>query len=238
MSTSGERLPAHPEGTAEGQIPVSSGRLVLVRHAESTWNAEHRIQGQQDPPLSQLGRRQAAALGDRFRGRQPVALYVSDLGRARQTAEEIAAATGMVAQPVAPLREIGLGEWEGRTGAELAVASPELWARWVDNASWDLIPGGEGMVAFAHRVRLVLTDLWSRHPRGEVVCVTHGGVVQTVLAAVLGRLPEGRFPFRIQNASITALERRAGAPTLLGEAVGGPLITGVNDIAHLAVLDD
>jgi broad specificity phosphatase PhoE len=235
MSTSGEAVSTSPEGAVDGPTPVGLGRLFLVRHAQSTWNEEHRIQGQQDPPLSGLGRHQAAVLGKRFAGCRPRALYVSDLRRTRQTAQTIASATGLEAQLVPGLREIRLGEWEGRTGAELAIASPELWRLWTERADWDLIPGGEGGAAFARRVRETLTELWARHPVGDVVCVTHGGVVQTALLGVLGRLPEGTFPFKVENASISVLERRPATVTLLG-AVHGPTIAGVNDVAHLATL--
>src|SRR6266571_6575575 len=91
----------------------SPARLLLVRHGESTWNREHRIQGQLDPPLSAEGRRQAARLAHRLTGRKPHGLYTSDLRRAVETAAPIEQITGLQATKLPELREIFLGEWEG-----------------------------------------------------------------------------------------------------------------------------
>src|SRR5438874_12638863 len=88
-------------------------RLLLVRHGQSTWNREHRIQGQLDPPLSEDGRRQAELLGARLARRTFAAHFASDLKRAFETAEIIGAAVGMRPLPEPALRELSLGEWEG-----------------------------------------------------------------------------------------------------------------------------
>jgi len=87
--------------------------LLLVRHGQSTWNHEHRIQGQLDPPLSDEGRRQAARLGRRLAGRKFSGFYSSDLKRALETSRVIGEAVGIEPTPMAGLREIYLGEWEG-----------------------------------------------------------------------------------------------------------------------------
>jgi broad specificity phosphatase PhoE len=195
----------------------------LIRHGQSTWNSEHRIQGQLDPPLSDEGRRQAERVGQRIAGRHFAGFYSSDLKRAFETAQAIEAATGLQAEPMAGLREIFLGEWEGLRTDDLAQRFPEAWASWTDEPDWDLVPGGEGAALFETRVAAALDEILSRHAQGDVVVVTHGGVIQIALHRVIGRPSRGLFPFKIQNASISVIERRDGRM----------VIGGVNDTSHL-----
>jgi broad specificity phosphatase PhoE len=197
---------------------------LLVRHGESTWNAERRIQGQLDPPLTELGREQARRLAARFRSRPAAALYASDLCRASQTAEPVEQVLEMEAAPTRELREIALGDWEGKTREDLIAEFPDLWSAWAREPDWDLVPGGEGAEPFERRVRAILADLFDRHPGGDVVVVTHGGVIQTALAGVVGRRTRGVFPFVIHNASLTVLQRFGGRT----------VVTVVNDTCHLA----
>jgi broad specificity phosphatase PhoE len=201
----------------------SPARLLLVRHGQSTWNSEHRIQGQLDPPLSDEGRRQAERVGQRIAGRRFAGFYSSDLKRAFETAQAIEAATGLQAEPMAGLREIFLGEWEGLRTDDLAQRFPEAWASWTEEPDWDLVPGGEGAALFETRVTAALDEILGRHAQGDVVVVTHGGVIQIALHRVIGRPSRGLFPFKIQNASISVIERRDGRM----------VIGSVNDTSHL-----
>lgn len=187
------------------------------------WNREHRIQGQLDPPLSDEGRVQAERLGARLAAHRFVAAYTSDLKRAAETADVIGRRAGLTARPMKGLREIFLGEWEGLRTAEISERHPEAWARWVDEPDWDVVPGGEGAAAFEKRVTAALDKILERHDRGDVLVVTHGGVIQIALHRVVRRASRGLFPFKIQNASITVLEKRDGRM----------VVGGVNDIAHL-----
>lgn len=205
---------------------AARSRLLLVRHAQSTFNAEHRIQGQLDPPLSDLGRQEAELVATRFRDAEVAGFYTSPLRRTRETAAAVGRALGREPEPEPGLMEIGLGSWEGRTGAELERDEPERWKEWSTSSSWDLVPDGEGRVPFTNRVSTTLRRLWARHPEGDVVCVTHGGVVQVALHWAIGRIPEGQFPFRIENASIS----------VLGTVGGRLVIAGANDTAHLSAL--
>ncbi|HEX3507752.1 MAG TPA: histidine phosphatase family protein [Candidatus Dormibacteraeota bacterium] len=199
-----------------------------MRHGQSTWNYERRIQGQLDPPLSDEGRRQAVRLGQRLAGRTFAGLYTSDLKRAAETAQLVGQAVGLEAMPMAELREIFLGQWEGLRTEELAARFPEAWASWTDEPDWDLVPGGEGSAAFEARVSVALDRLFQRHPHGDMLAVTHGGVIQIALHHVVGRPGRGIFPFRIQNASVSVLERRNGRV----------VVSGVNDIGHLEVASE
>ena len=218
---------ARPEPPEPPELPLpprpAPARLVLVRHGQSTWNEEHRIQGQLDPPLSDLGRRQAVLLGGRLAGREFTGFYASDLKRAFETAEIIGRRVGMNPSPMAGLREVFLGRWEGLRTDEIASEFPDSWARWIKKPDWDVVPDGEGGPAFDARVHSAMDEIFARHDHGDVLVVTHGGVVQVALHRVLGRASQGLFPFRIQNASISLIEKRDGRM----------VISGVNDIAHL-----
>jgi broad specificity phosphatase PhoE len=197
--------------------------MILVRHGQSTWNREHRIQGQLDPALSDEGRRQAVLLGRRLAGRRLTGFYASDLKRAFETAEAIGAVIDLKPEPTPGLREIFLGEWEGLRTKEIAERFPDAWASWSDEPDWDLVPGGEGAAPFETRVIATLDAILERHTHGDVLVVTHGGVIQVALCRVVGRPSKGLFPFKIQNASISVIEVRDGRT----------IIAGSNDVGHL-----
>lgn len=220
MSNPGSRgTPPDPPGSR----PPPPGRFLLVRHGQSTWNDERRIQGQLDPPLSKLGHEQARRLAARLAGATLAGFYCSDLQRARATAGEIARSLRREPVEIPGLREVALGEWEGLTSAEIAQRYPVLWERWRERPSWDIVPGAEGAAAFERRVRSTLAELAARHPAGDVLVVTHGGVIQVALAEVVDGAGDGLFPFLIDNCSISTILR-------------GPrrsVITGVNDTGHL-----
>ena len=200
--------------------------MFLIRHGQSTWNSERRIQGQLDPPLSAEGRRQAELLAARLGGRTFSGLYASDLKRAFETAEVVGASVGLEPEADKGLREVYLGEWEGLTTEEIAARYPDMWAEWVEEPDWDVVPGGERAAAFDARVGAALDDIHRQHPHGNVLVVTHGGVIQVALHRIVGRASHGFFPFRIQNASISLIEERNGRS----------VIGGVNDVAHLETM--
>lgn len=143
--------------------------------------------------------------------------------RAFETAEIIGATLGLDPQAETSLREIYLGAWEGLSTDEIAERFPEAWASWVEEPDWDVVPGGEGAARFDARVGDALDGIFRRHQGGDVLVVTHGGVIQIALHRIVGRPSQGLFPFKIQNASISLIERRDGRM----------VIGGVNDIGHL-----
>ena len=221
MSDQGERAPQPDQSDA---APPARSRLFLVRHGQSTWNHSQRIQGQEDPPLSERGLAQAADMAGRLGRARFTAFYASDLQRCRQTAAPLAERLGIEPVLRADLREVMLGDWEGLTAAEIAAKYPEKWARWSREPSWDIVPNSEGSRPFEQRVSAAIDSIFAAHPEGDVVLVTHGGVIQVVLQTVVGRhSSNGLFAFRIQNCSLSKIER----------GTRGRVITLVNDTSHL-----
>jgi broad specificity phosphatase PhoE len=172
--------------------------LVLVRHGESSWNAERRLQGQLDPPLSQLGRTQAIALTPLIAHADWPAERVlcSDLGRARETAELLGLAPGRF-EPA--WREIDVGEWGGRVAAEVDAESTDL-TNWRGGPR--TAPGGESWSVFADRIATAAEALIAAGGSWLVIC--HGGCVRATCAHLVGadRLALGSPP----NASVTTFE--------------------------------
>jgi len=180
-------------------------RMLLARHGQSEWNAQGRWQGQADPPLSPLGRRQALAAADRLGTVD--AIVASDLERALTTAAIIAEALGVGPVLVEPrLRERSAGEWSGLTRDEIE----EAWPGYL--AERRRPPGFEPDASLLARTSAALADLALAHPDAELLVVTHGGVVY-VLESDAG-LPFERLP----NLSGRWLDHR-GDRVRLGDRV-------------------
>ena len=208
-------------------------RLLLIRHAQTVWNAAGRVQGQADPPLSERGHEQCEALGRRIEGCRLDALYSSDLERARLTAAAVSRATAVPVRLDAGLREVGLGRWEGASAETLKRGDPELFARWTRDASWDVVPGGEGGRAFRQRVVEAMGRVVAgRGDNQTVAVVTHIGVIRLVLSIGAGLESLGlRWPWTIDNTSLTTL---VGPPDVSAWDTPALEVVAVNDSAHLS----
>ena len=158
----------------------------LIRHGESLSNAEGRVQGRADVPLSPLGRRQAEALAGWARGLDRVAeIWSSPLERARATAAPIAAALGLEVHICAELAELHAGVFQGHFWDDLERMFPDAVARWRSGDPDYAIPGGESRSALAARGRGALEALAGR-AAGEMIVVAHGGVLTAALGLLLG----------------------------------------------------
>lgn len=152
----------------------------LIRHAESAWNALGRWQGQADPSLSPRGREQAEELATRLAADRFDALVTSDLARARETADALARATGLVPRLDPRLRERDLGAWAGLTHAEIRARWPAEYAR-VQERDLAIRPGGgESLRDVAQRSRAFFRDLAGEPPVARVAVVAHGGVIRAL----------------------------------------------------------
>ena len=169
--------------------------LLLVRHGETDWNADGRLQGQTDRPLSEFGRRQARQLADELAAEELEAIYASDLSRARETAEMVGERLGLATVLDPDLREKDWGTWEGLTAVER------------DRVEFV----GESTEAHQERILHALRRIAERHPGGRVLVVTHGGSMRRVQTAALGMaLPVvencGRWLCAWENGSFRALD--------------------------------
>jgi broad specificity phosphatase PhoE len=182
--------------------------IYYIRHGETEWNALGRLQGVQDIPLNQLGRKQSVQAGhilaDLFRrDGQSAALIgfvASPLGRARQTMELV---RGTLQLPLSAyaiddrLREIGYGEWEGSTLAEMATKDPDLFAR-RQVGKWTVSPsGGESYVSVQAR----MTD-WYRDLTADTVAVAHGGTARALMVALGFETPESAADLTIEQGAV------------------------------------
>ena len=204
-------------------------RCYLVRHAETVWNGENRIQGGSDLPLSPLGLQQAEQLGIWCASRHVRGIVTSALQRSRQTAQAIAAGNGHRVQPVIEqeLAEMHLGAWEGLTPEEVDARFENAYQQWRTRPSSVVIPGGEPLEAFRERIRRALGKVLASFGEGEYVVVSHGGVIATILADLLGSDYDTLIRrLRLDNAGVTALE--------FGREV--PHILWVNSTIHLDIL--
>ena len=163
--------------------PVSSAlvppetRFLLIRHAQSTWNAEGRWQGQANPPLSEEGRRQAARLSRELADETVDCVIASDLGRAAETAAILAGVWGLTPQLDSRLRELDVGSWTGLTRDQISRADSEALARF-ESGEPDARPGGgESRRELRRRVRAAAAQIAREHAGRQVVLVVHLGTV-------------------------------------------------------------
>lgn len=185
--------------------PPMTTRFCLMRHGETDWNAEGRIQGQIDIPLNATGASQAAAAGRSLASTSFVAAYSSDLVRARATAQAVLAGRPVLEE--AELRERHYGILQSLTLKEAKALHPEAHRR---HLAWDLhydLDGGESLAGFAMRVMTGLDALAARHVGETVLVVTHGGVLDIVYRTATGRGLAAKRDFPIPNAALNWLER-------------------------------
>ena len=190
-----------------------SRRLILVRHGITDWNREGRFQGHADPPLSDEGRSEATLLGERLAADErdrPRRIVASSLARALETAQLIGVAIGATgeAAPVHPdprLMEVGQGEWEGRTHAELAVDDADRYAAWRSHGGDDQPPGAEPIDGVLARARATLDEALAA-PDGWPLClVSHGGTLRLLARQLLGLSPRRAWALDLDNASLSVL---------------------------------
>ena len=200
--------------------------LWLVRHGETVWNREGRVQGygqgdkQGDPPLSETGRAQARRLEPRLKGTF-TAVYNSGLRRTTETAQ--LALPGVEAIPDARLRELSFGAWEGRAWAEVAQTAPDALASWYRDPYRYAPTDGEMYADLETRVQSWLETL----PKvGRVLAFTHGGPIRAVLYGLTGVPNRQAWRFELGPTSLTKL--------VLGDA--GAIVQTVGDVAHLETL--
>jgi len=183
-------------------MTLTAMRLCLVRHGETAWNAEQRMQGHKDLPLSPEGLEQAEQAGRLFVGLKAAALYSSDLQRAWQTAQPIAAALGLPITRLAALRERNYGRCEGMIRHEVAARYPDDATALRERTPDYVLSGGESLNQHRRRIEDCINALAEKHAGETVVVVTHGGVLDLIYRRATGTPIEKPRDFPIPNTGI------------------------------------
>ncbi|MBE0610720.1 MAG: histidine phosphatase family protein [Dehalococcoidia bacterium] len=201
--------------------------LHLVRHGETAFNRDGKGLGRADVPLTELGERQAQAVGAVFAGSPLVSILSSPLVRASEVAGAISAVTGVPVEIREALTEMDVGETEGLDFADMRARFPEFIQLWSGPHAVDTpLPGGESLRDVAGRLGPILAELRS-FEAGDVVLVSHNFVLKALLCALLEVPLENFRAFQMDLASITAVTLRNGRVA----------VRRLNDVCHLDALN-
>ena len=195
-------------------------KLLLARHGQSLWNEVRKFQGSTDIGLSDLGRAQAAALGQALRRFRVAAAYVSPMQRAVETAEIALAEARIPLTAMEELRELSLGDWEGCTVDEIRSREGDPYRAWLQAPLDCPPPGGEPLPDVSARVRHAIERIAATHPNGDdVLVIAHGGVISVYACHLLGCSFNHLWRLRVDNASLTVVKP--------------PRVVSLNDTSHL-----
>jgi probable phosphoglycerate mutase len=203
---------------------MDATRIIAIRHGETAWNVDTRIQGQLDVPLNETGRWQAQRLARALAAREPIdVVYTSDLLRAWETARAVSETTGAPVVTDEGLRERGFGVFQGKTFAEIEASLPEEALRWRKRDPFWAPEGGESLTVMRRRVVETLHTLASRHTGEQIVLVAHGGVMDLLYRAATGQELQAPRTWQLGN---TAINRLLWTPA-------GLSLVGWSDTSHL-----
>ena len=206
--------------------PPGSTELLLVRHGASADAVEGEafelVEGQGDPPLSEVGRHQAERVALRLVADPFDGIYVSTLRRTAETAAALVERTGIHPVVDADLREVFLGEWEGGHLRQKAADGDPVFEQVLREQRWDVVPGAESREVFGGRLRRAVERIAETHPGGRVIVFSHGAAIGEILSQA-----SDSAPFAFINADNTSISRIVVTPERW-------IVRGYNDTAHLA----
>jgi probable phosphoglycerate mutase len=198
---------------------------VLVRHGASADHVEGEtfelLDGQGDPPLSEIGRQQAELVAERLMREKFDAIYVSSLQRTAQTAIPLVARSGLTPVVDADLREVFMGEWEGGLLRQKVVDQDPMVQQIFAEQRWDIVPGAESLEALVGRLRGAVRRIAAAHPDGRVVVFSHGAAIGALLAEA-----SQAAPLAFVAADNTSISRLVVTPERW-------LVRGFNETTHL-----
>ena len=200
-------------------------RILAIRHGETSWNVDSRIQGHLDIGLNDTGRWQAERLGMALKDEPIAAIYASDLSRAHDTALAVSRHTGVPVRPEPGLRERSFGEFEGRTFAEIEIECPEQARRWRQRDPSFTPAGGESLLMLEARVLSVAARLAAQHPGEQIALFAHGRVMDILYRAATRLDLQAARTWTLGN---TAINRLLWSPE-------GFSLVGWADVQHLSV---
>lgn len=183
-----------------------STTILLIRHGETAWNAERRLQGHIDIALNAAGLAQAAALGQALADEPLAAIIASDLQRARQTAQAVADVKHLSVQTAPLLRERCYGAFEGLLYADIAARYPHEYAQWQSRQIDAVMPSGERQAEsfrqFYARANGAIARWAERYDGHTIAIVAHGGVLECAYRAAVGMSLDSPRDFQVKNASV------------------------------------
>lgn len=197
---------------------MQATRIIAVRHGETAWNVDTRIQGHLDIPLNETGQWQARQLAQALAGEAIDAIYASDLQRAFATAQAVADATGAPITPETGLRERSFGHFQGRTFKEIEAELPEDARRWRTREPHYTPEGGESLVMLRERIERTVFALAEKHPGEQVLMVAHGGVLDVLYRLATRQEIQAPRTWQLSNAAINRLLWTPDGLTLVGWA--------------------
>lgn len=186
---------------------MQATRILLIRHGETAWNADGRIQGHLDEPLSATGQHQADCLARSLEATDPLAaIYSSDLKRAMQTAAPLAQRMRLTVQPEPALRERHFGRFQGLRFADIEAQWPDAARRWRQrDPDWVPPEGGESLVQLRQRIVATVYALAGRHVGQHIGVFTHGGVLDVLYRDAAGLALQAPRSWQLANAAINRL---------------------------------
>ena len=188
------------------RISTRMGTLLIVRHGETVWNAEGRIQGHTDIGLSEKGAEQARLLGKRLDNLPIDVAYSSDLKRTSETAKLALGERDIALNETPMLREYDKGAFEGLTLAEIKAKFPEEYPRYLEKDLAYSPKGGESTRDVSSRMAIIFSEIKSNHLKENVLVVSHGGVLRAAMVSLLGMPLEGNWSFVFGNCSLTMVD--------------------------------
>lgn len=201
---------------------MEATRIIAIRHGETAWNVDTRLQGHTDIGLNDRGQWQAQRVALALAEENVDAIYSSDLSRAHATAQAIAQRNTQLTQKQVPthtgLRERGFGIFEGQTYAEIASNFPEESERWRTRDPHFAPPGGESLLQLRERIARTVTELASRHVGQQIVIVAHGGVMDALYRLATQLDVAAPRTWGLGNAAINRLLWTPDGLTLVGWA--------------------
>jgi 2,3-bisphosphoglycerate-dependent phosphoglycerate mutase len=196
---------------------MEATRIIAVRHGETAWNVDARIQGQLDIGLNDTGRWQARRVGEALASETITAVYSSDLGRAHETAQAVAEVAGIPVVADEGLRERSFGIFEGKTFDEIHETWPDHAHNWRKRIpEWQPPEGGESLLELRERVTRTMHELAARHPGEQIVVVAHGGVLDTLYRVATGQEVNSPRTWELPNGAINRLLWTPEGFTLVG----------------------
>ncbi len=208
---------------------MQATRIIAIRHGETAWNVDTRIQGHRDIALNDTGLWQAAQLARALADEPLAAIYTSDLQRAHATAQAIAQATGAPLVADTSLRERSFGALEGRTFVEIETELPEQARRWRQRDPHFAPEGGETLLQVQSRIAAATRRLAAQHDGALIALVAHGGVLDMLYRLATGLDLQAPRTWQVANASINRLLWTPQGLTLVGWADTQHLETGSRD---------